>query len=56
MAITGEVSWDMAGVAGAVLGGGGRVTPGGGAVRAANRPLVLAATGNLARAGPAVMG
>ena len=56
MAITGEVSGDMAGVAGAVLGGGGRVTPGGGAVRAANRPLVSAATVNLARAGPAVMG
>ena len=58
MAITGEVSWDMAGVgmAGAVLLGGEWCTPEGGAARATSRPLVSAATVNLARAGPAVMG
>ena len=58
MAITGEVTWDMAGggVTGAVLLGGGWCTPEGGAARAASRPAVSAATVNLARAGPAVMG
>ena len=58
MAVTAEVSRDMAGVvlAGAVLAGGGWCTPGAGAARAASRPLVSAATVNLARAGPAVMG
>ena len=58
MAVTAEVSRDMAGVvlAGAVLVGGGWCTPGVGAARAASRPLVSAATVNLARAGPAVMG
>ena len=58
MAITGEVSGDMAGVgmAGAVLLGGGWCTPEGGAARAASRPAVSAATVNLALAGPAFMG
>ena len=51
MAVTAEVSRDMAGVvlAGAVLVGGGWCTPGAGAARAASRPLVSAATVNLAR-------
>ena len=58
MAITGEVSGDMAGVgmAGAVLLGGGWCTPEGGAARADSRPAVSAATVKLALAGPAFMG
>ena len=58
MAVTGEVTWDMAGggVTGAVLLGGGWCTPEGGAARADSRPAVSAATVNLALAGPAFMG